>query len=181
MTYVPRSPLGFKNLLSWKQAGEILSLTKTFVASLPKIHPTTRQPLTRLRDHMIDSARSIQRNIEEGYKRATTAEYIKFLGFSRGSLEELIGDFKDCQRDGIGNQRVITKIIPLLHGEDKLLGRQIEALEKKMANDKTGTGADRWAQRQRESQGNQRAFEKMLRENKLKRLPDGRIVPDDSP
>lgn len=48
---------------------------------------------------MDDSARSVQRNIEEGFKRATTKEYIEFLGFSRASLEELKGDFEELKRE----------------------------------------------------------------------------------
>jgi four helix bundle protein len=94
MVYQPKNPQGYKNLLTWKQAGEIYHKTKDF----------TRDHLDTLRDrrliaHMNDSARSIQRNIEEGYKRATTKEYVEFLGFSRGSLEELKGDFEELKRE----------------------------------------------------------------------------------
>lgn len=38
---------------------------------------------------MDDEARSVKRNIEEGWKRSTTSEFLQFLGYSQGSLEEL--------------------------------------------------------------------------------------------
>ena len=49
---------------------------------------------------MDDEARSVKRNIEEGWKRPTTAEYLQFLGYSQASLEELRGDVRDCKTDG---------------------------------------------------------------------------------
>lgn len=47
-----------------------------------------------------DAARSVVRNIEEGYKRATTKEYIDFIGYSQGSLEEVKGDVREMTEDG---------------------------------------------------------------------------------
>lgn len=49
---------------------------------------------------MDDSARSQKRNIEEGWKRPTTSEYLEFLGFAQASLEELKGDIRDAKTDG---------------------------------------------------------------------------------
>lgn len=93
MTLPYRNPLGYKNLRTWQQANEILELTEEFVATLPKHHPKTGQKMSDVSDHMLRSARSVIRNIEEGFKRITTKEYVSFLGFSSGSLEELLGDF----------------------------------------------------------------------------------------
>ena len=49
---------------------------------------------------MDDEARSTKRNIEEGWKRPTSSEYLQFLGYSQGSLEEFKGDVRDCKTDG---------------------------------------------------------------------------------
>lgn len=49
---------------------------------------------------MDDSTRSVKRNIEEGWKRPTTKEYLDFLGYSQASLEEVKGDIRDCHTDG---------------------------------------------------------------------------------
>lgn len=151
MVYQPKSAVGYRTLLTWKQAGEIYRRAKDF----------SRERLGRISDgrligHVNDSARSVQRNIEEGYKRATTKEYVQFLGFSRASLEELKGDFEEFKREwreglrwaekgeirGGGETRVmvmkeIEELLDLIYGEDCMLGRQIESLEKKMVAEKT--------------------------------------------
>lgn len=133
--FVDRNPLGYKNLLTWKQANEIFELTEKFVATLPKKHPKTGQDLASVADHMLRSGRSGIRNIEEGFSRTSTKEYISFLGFSKGSLEELLGDFLYCQKAGIGDQKICERAIYLLKGEGKMLHNQIESLKKKMAEE----------------------------------------------
>ena len=137
--YQNRNPLGFKNLLTWRQSDEIYQRVKILASKLPQKHPITNQFTNRLTDHLIDSGRSVKRNIEEGFKRATTSEYIKFLGFSRGSLEELHGDLMDLERDIEGNSKgfngitkgEIGELIRLCRGEDKMLENQIKGLEKR--------------------------------------------------
>jgi len=70
-------------------------------------NPTLNHPLTptlksehRLAAQLDDAARSVKRNIEEGFKRPTTKEYLIFLGYSQASLEEVKGDIRDCLTDG---------------------------------------------------------------------------------
>ena len=87
--YIPRNPLGYKKLRTWQQANEIFQLTEEFVKTLPKYHPETRQKTMDTTDHMLRSARSVVRNTEEGFSRASTKEYVTFLGFSKGSLHYL--------------------------------------------------------------------------------------------
>lgn len=151
MVYTPKRSQGFKCLRTWAQAGDIYRKTKDFTHFY-----LDKYKDMRLIAHMNDSARSVQRNIEEGYKRATTKEYIEFLGFSRGSLEELKGDFEELKREYIGRIRVcegkdrgadkgmdkgvedrIEELLKLIYGEDCMLGRQIKSLEDKMLKEKT--------------------------------------------
>ena len=132
-----RNPLGYRTLLTWRQANDIFELTEKFVTTLPLRHPLTKQYLTDLKDQMIRSARSVVRNIEEGYLRVSTKEYISFLGFSAGSLEELLGDFKYCQKGNIGDSEGRSKGIGLCVGEAKMLNRQIKSLEDKVYKEKT--------------------------------------------
>ncbi|MDO8512776.1 MAG: four helix bundle protein [bacterium] len=72
--------------------------------------PSSNNPLTsftgparpsehRRKAQLDDAARSVVRNIEEGYKRATTKEYIDFIGYSQGSLEEVKGDIIELAQD----------------------------------------------------------------------------------
>ena len=159
MVYQPKNPVGYRILLTWKQAGGIYGRAKDFTRNyLDGI------PDRRLVAHINDSARSVQRNIEEGFKRATTKEYVQFLGFSRGSLEELKGDFEELKREwreGIrwadrGERRAradkgeirgevirgeviieIEELLDLIYGQDCMMGRQIISLEKKMVKEKT--------------------------------------------
>jgi four helix bundle protein len=126
MVYFARDPLGYKKLLTWQQADRIYQRT---IEITKEFHPIKD---SRLIDQMVSSARSGKRNIEEGFKRATTEEYIKFLGFSIASLAELRGDYEDCLLQGKITQEVAKEMEALLRGEDTMLGRQIQALERKM-------------------------------------------------
>ena len=54
----------------------------------------------RTKTQLDDAGRSVVSNIEEGYKRPTTKEYLDFLGFSQGSLEEIKGLVRQVCQDG---------------------------------------------------------------------------------
>ena len=131
------NPLGYRELLTWKQANTLFELTENLCVTLPVRHPETGQYLTDLKDQMIRSARSVVRNIEEGYSRTSTKEYISFLGFSLGSLEELIGDFKYCQKGNIGDSEIRSKGIQMGVGEAKMLDKQLKSLQEKTFTEKT--------------------------------------------
>jgi four helix bundle protein len=186
--YHKRNPLGFKKLLTWQQADLIYRKTKALVAKLPKKHPRTNQFMNRLVDHLVDSARSVKRNIEEGFKRTTTSEYIEFLGFSLGSLEELHGDLMDLEKDIEGDSRgfegiskgEIGEIVRLCRGEDKMLSNQIKGLEKR--REKLGYRTSREQNqllKQREVEEKQKEkefFKNFQKEHDMIRLIDGRFV-----
>jgi len=155
-TYSTRYQEGYTKLLTYQQGLEIYQKTKRFTANY-----LNRLTDSRLVAHMNDSARSISSNIREGAKRRKTKAYLEFLGFARGSLEELKGDFeelkrelrenerwKDEDREGkigiekdkegkIRIQKEIEGLLDLIYGEDCMLGRQILGLEKKMITDKS--------------------------------------------
>lgn len=186
--YQKRNPLGFKNLLTWQQASTIYKKTKILASRLPRFHPKTGQFMNRLIDHLVDSARSVKRNIEEGYKRTTTGEYIKFLGFSLGSLEELHGDFMDLEEDIKGNSKgfpgvsmgEVGELIRLCRGEDKMLNNQIKGLEKR--REKLGYKTYREQEqllKQRGAEGKQREkefFKNLQRDSNSIRLINGQFI-----
>lgn len=138
-----KNPLGYRNLRTWQQANEIFELIEELAATLPAQNPKTGQYLTDLKDQIIRSARSVVRNIEEGYTRNTTKEYISFLGFSAGSLEELIADLKYCQNNRLGDDEINKKAISFCVGEAKMLRAQILSLEKKMFDERTISSNER--------------------------------------
>lgn len=65
---------------------------RRFTESLPKSE-------YRRKSQVDDAARSVVRNIEEGFKRTTTGEYLQFIGYSQGSLEEVKGDVRELAED----------------------------------------------------------------------------------
>ena len=92
-TRVWKDPKGFQYLAAWQNAALLRVFVRKFTLALPLSE-------RRLRAQMDDEARSVKRNIEEGWKRPTTSECLQFLGYSQASLEELRGDVRDCKTDG---------------------------------------------------------------------------------
>ena len=129
-----RNPLGYKVLRTYQQGEEIYELVKKFTAQF--LHPIAD---SRLIGHMNDSARSIPRNIAEGYGRNNTKQYCEFLGFSFGSLLELLEDCFELEKDIKGGQRKtkddytaardLSILIKLCMGEKTMLKNQMEKIE----------------------------------------------------
>jgi len=81
----------YENLLTYKQCEEIHDLTVEFCSCWIKGW--------KLREQMVGAARSAKQCIAEGAMQGTSFKnYIKMVGISRGSLEELLKDFKDFAR-----------------------------------------------------------------------------------
>lgn len=91
-----KDPKGYQYLAVWQNAALLRILVRKFTLNLTLNHPFER----RLKAQLDDAARSQKRNIEEGWKRPTTSEYLNFLGYAQGSLEEVKGDIKDAKTDG---------------------------------------------------------------------------------
>ncbi|MCX6809284.1 MAG: four helix bundle protein [Candidatus Berkelbacteria bacterium] len=129
-----RNPLGYKVLRTFQQGEEVYELTKKFTACY--LHPIAD---SRLIGHLNDSARSVPRNIAEGYGRNNTKQYLEFMGFSFGSLLELLEDCFALEKDIKGGQRKtkdddgaireLSKIIKLCMGEKTMLKSQMERME----------------------------------------------------
>lgn len=92
-----KDPKGYQYLGVWQNAALLRVLVRRFTLTLPLKLPLSER---RLKAQMDDAARSVKRNIEEGWKRPTTSDYLQFLGYSQASLEELRGDIRDCKTDG---------------------------------------------------------------------------------
>jgi four helix bundle protein len=88
-----KHPEGYKYLAPWSNAVLLRFLCRKLTDTLPKSEYRTKSQLN-------DAARSVVSNIEEGYKRSKTKEYLDFLGYSQGSLEEVKGDIKRLMQDG---------------------------------------------------------------------------------
>lgn len=86
-------PEGYKFLAPWTNAALLRFLIRKFTGELPRSE-------YRSKTQIDDAARSVVSNIEEGFKRPTTKEYLDFLGFSQGSLEEIKGLIRQLYQDG---------------------------------------------------------------------------------
>lgn len=85
---------GYIHLIAWSNASLLRILIKKFTSTLPNIE-------RRLKMQLDDAARSVIANIEEGYRRPTTMEYLTFLGYSQASLVEVKGDIQRCRQDNV--------------------------------------------------------------------------------
>ncbi len=84
---------GYKYLLSYQYSAIIFDLTNEFCS----VYLLGRE-LLRQRDQMNQAARSGKQNIVEGYELESLEGYIRFLGFAKGSLKELLEDYEDFLR-----------------------------------------------------------------------------------
>ena len=84
---------GYIHLIAWSNAQLLRICVRMFTSSFPKSE-------YRLKAQLDDAARSTIANIEEGFRRPTTMEYITFLGYSQASLTEVKGDIQRCLQDG---------------------------------------------------------------------------------
>ncbi|MBU2592374.1 four helix bundle protein [Patescibacteria group bacterium] len=83
---------GYKFLIPWSNAALLRILIRKVSSVLPRSE-------YRAKAQVDDAARSVLANIEEGWKRPTTSEYLQFLGYSQGSLEEVKGDVERFLQD----------------------------------------------------------------------------------
>lgn len=89
-----KDPEGYRYLFPWSNAVLLRFLIRKFTDSLPKKE-------FRRKTQFDDAGSSVVRNIEEGFKRPTTKEYLSFLGFSQASLEETKGNTRESADDGL--------------------------------------------------------------------------------
>ena len=90
---ISKTSNGYIFLVAWSNASLLRVLVRKFTRTLAKGE-------YRLKTQADDSARSTVANIEEGFARQTTSEYINFLGYSRASLIEEKGDVHRSLQDG---------------------------------------------------------------------------------
>lgn len=88
-----QDPEGYRYLFPWSNLALLRHLIRILTGQLPKGE-------FRRKTQLDDAGRSSVRNLEEGWKRPTTKEYLEFLGFTQASLEEVKGDIRELTDDG---------------------------------------------------------------------------------
>jgi len=104
-----KSPQGYKFLIPWSNSTLLRILTKKWLDSLKSHNYPLNSSKTylnfklfdRLEAQIMDSLRSVIANIEEGFIRPTTLEYLKFIGYSQASLVEAKGDVERAIQDNL--------------------------------------------------------------------------------
>lgn len=124
MSEKTRTKQGYKYLIVWKKLTEIRKSVYSITRRFPKgEHRRVSQ--------MNDAARSAKQNVQEGYFRST-AEFIRALTISQGSLGELIGDLEDCLEDGLISREEFDHLNGLCNKALYLLGKLVDSLRKKL-------------------------------------------------
>ena len=133
-----QNPTGYRFLIPWTNAVLLRLLVRKFTGTLPLFSRGTLKefrgvqgnigdsvnsfisPLKsfnasehRLVAQLNDCARSVVSNIEEGFKRPTTGEYLTFLGYSEASLEEVKGDINRSLQDRLIRSRPGSGLLSL--------------------------------------------------------------------
>jgi len=85
--------VGYKYLKTYQLATVIYDLTVEFCEKFLKGFD-----YRRIREQMIQAARSGKQNIAEGYLEKSLKSYIKLSGVAQASLEELLEDYRDFLR-----------------------------------------------------------------------------------
>ena len=84
---------GYEYLITYQNSVEIYDLTLQFCDKF-----LAGREYLRTREQMIQAARSSKQCIVEGYMQKSLKGYIKLLGVTRGSFEELLKDYEDFAR-----------------------------------------------------------------------------------
>lgn len=103
---VSQSPNAYIHLIPWSNASLLRILTvkwlqwlKSYLPAQAGNHKLGFKLMDRLEAQLADAARSVVANIEEGFARPTTKEYLNFLGYSQASLKEVKGDIQRAHQD----------------------------------------------------------------------------------
>ncbi|KKU03041.1 MAG: hypothetical protein UX99_C0008G0003 [Candidatus Amesbacteria bacterium GW2011_GWB1_47_26] len=133
---------GYEYLITYQNSIEVYDLTIQFCDRF-----LSGREYLRTREQMVQAARSSKQCIVEGYLQKSLKGYIKLLGVTRGSNEELLKDYEDFARtreltilpkwDKGGKRDNLNPFIPLnysanlIRRTNYLLDRQIRSLEEK--------------------------------------------------
>lgn len=93
------------------QFGAYVKACELFDAAVEDLGPLAQDPLCRrLVAQQIASADSISANIEEGYGRASRADYVRFLVIARGSATETRGRYEMRLKHWLPRETVAARV-----------------------------------------------------------------------
>ena len=113
----------YRDLIAWQLGMKLAKLIYRITRQMPKAEQFG------LTNQMRRAAVSVPSNIAEGYARQSTADYLKYLRISRGSLAELSTQYE--LSIGLEMLKHDPKVADLLAEEDRVLQGLIRSLERK--------------------------------------------------
>jgi four helix bundle protein len=127
---VPSPIRDFRDLLVWQEAIELALLCDTIADQLPR-----RQ--FKLAGQIRRSANTVHAAIAEGNGSRTSANYLRYLGISDSSLNEVRSHMEFVVRRYPGTSKR-SEIFLRLDRVDRLLAGLIKAIERKRREDQAG-------------------------------------------
>ena len=117
--------MNYSDLQVWQKAMDLVEEIYLLTGKLPV------EEKYGLASQIQRAAVSIPSNIAEGYARASTKEYIKFLHIAKGSNAELFTQLLICERIKLLNVEEIRDVKSLSQEVGKMLSYMILKLEEK--------------------------------------------------
>jgi four helix bundle protein len=118
------STRNFKDLECWKAAREVRVFVRDLITTFPRFETFDLTENIRL------AARSITRNISEGYGRFNFQENIQFCKVARGSLYEIWDDLITSYDEGYIQKDQLEKVSVLIEEAIRTLNGYIVYMEK---------------------------------------------------
>ncbi len=118
------STRNFKDLECWKAAREVRIYVRDLITTFPRFETFDLTENIRL------AARSITRNISEGYGRFNFQENIQFCKVARGSLYEIWDDLITSYDEGFIQKDQLEKVSLLIEEAIRTLNGYIVYMER---------------------------------------------------
>jgi four helix bundle protein len=118
------STRNFKDLECWKAAREVRIYVRDLITTFPRFETFDLTENIRL------AARSITRNISEGYGRFNFQENIQFCKVARGSLYEIWDDLITSYDEGYIQKDQLEKVSVLIEEAIRTLNGYIVYMER---------------------------------------------------
>ena len=118
------STRNFKDLECWKAAREVRIYVRDLITTFPRFETYDLTENIRL------AARSITRNISEGYGRFNFQENIQFCKVARGSLYEIWDDLITSYDEGYIQKDQLEKVSVLIEEAIRTLNGYIVYMER---------------------------------------------------
>lgn len=122
---------GFRNLVVWQRAQELVAAVLATVKTLPRDRATDV-----IAQQLIRSATAIAANIAEGHGRFSAGAYRNHLSIARGSTAETMSWIDTLERGSYINAETAQSMLSLCDEIMRLLSKHMIDLDRKTGTDR---------------------------------------------